>query len=264
MNEMDKISIVTISYNQCHFLQECICSVLEQQHEKIEYIVVDPGSTDGSRDLIKSYGDKITKTIFEPDDGPADGLAKGFAQATGSIFAYLNADDRFAPGAFSFAGNFFSTHHDIDVLCGAINIIDGKGKASLRKRTADLFNVRDYAAGICTVGQQATFFRADAYRRAGGFNPKNKIIWDGELLVDLALSGARFEVENKVLGDFRIYEESITGSQRHKKKYDLEMTRLQKKIADSGVALRTPLRTSLARLTYKTNFFRHLKYLTAR
>lgn len=257
-----KISIVTISFNQSKYLRECIRSVLDQQYAEIEYIIVDPGSTDGSREIIEGFGEKITKVIFEPDDGPADGLEKGFKKANGKIFGYLNADDRLAPGALSFVNSYFLDNLDIDVLCGAIRIIDDNGDASRRKRTADLFNLRDYATGICTVGQQGTFFRAEAYRRAGGFNVDNRILWDGELLVDLALSGGRFGVVDKVLGDFRIYEESITGSQRHKERYDSEMARVRKKIADAGFSLRSPINALLARLAYKINIFRHLKYLT--
>ncbi len=77
-----KVSVVTISYNQAEFLEQCIRSVIEQDYDDIEYIVVDPGSTDGSRDIIEKYHDYIDHIIFEPDCGPADGLNKGFAHAT--------------------------------------------------------------------------------------------------------------------------------------------------------------------------------------
>ena len=73
-----KISVVTISFNQAKFLRECIDSVLNQDYHEIEYIVVDPGSTDGSKKIIDSYGDKIIK-YYEKDYGPADGLNKGFS-----------------------------------------------------------------------------------------------------------------------------------------------------------------------------------------
>ena len=94
-----KISIVTLSFNQRAYLQEAIDSVLSQGYLDLEYIVVDPGSTDGSRDLIKSYGDRIAHCIFEPDRGAADGLNKGFERATGDVFGFLNADDLLFPGA---------------------------------------------------------------------------------------------------------------------------------------------------------------------
>ena len=95
-----KISIVTISFNQAKYLQQCIDSILGQTHCDLEYIVVDPGSTDGSRALIESYGNKIIK-VFAPDKGPADGLNQGFKHATGQIYGFINSDDYLLPGALT-------------------------------------------------------------------------------------------------------------------------------------------------------------------
>ena len=93
-----RISIVTLSYNQRTFLREAIDSVLQQDHPDLEYIVVDPGSTDGSREFIRSYGEQVAQVVFEPDQGAADGLNKGFSRATGEVFGFLNADDYLLPG----------------------------------------------------------------------------------------------------------------------------------------------------------------------
>ena len=92
-----KISIVTVSFNQADYLEQAIRSVVEQDYSDIEYIVVDAGSTDGSREIIER--DRIATVVFEPDREPADGLNKGFARATGDIFGYINADDAYLPGA---------------------------------------------------------------------------------------------------------------------------------------------------------------------
>ena len=94
-----KFSIVTVSFNQRQYLEEALASVLGQDYPAIEYIVVDPGSTDGSRELIESFRDRLASMIFEPDQGAADGLNKGFQQASGDIFAFLNSDDVLLPGA---------------------------------------------------------------------------------------------------------------------------------------------------------------------
>ena len=257
------ISIVTISFNQAAFLEECLSSVLSQDAGDDEYIVVDPGSTDASRDIIARHAVRIDKQILEPDAGPADGLNRGFAAATGELLGYINADDRYAPGAISFARKFFSDYPNVDVLCGAIRIIDRHGRASLRARTSDPFDLAHFAAGTCTVGQQATFFRRRAYDQAGGFNPDNSINWDGELLVDMALTGARFATTSRILGDFRIYAESITGSKRHTERLLREHERLADKIRAHGIPLYSPLRGALRRLLYKVNVARHLGYLLA-
>jgi glycosyltransferase involved in cell wall biosynthesis len=257
------ISIVTISFNQAAFLEECLMSVLSQKCEEVEYIVVDPGSTDGSRNILTRFADVI-ELILEPDRGPADGLNNGFAVATGDIFGYINADDRMAPGAIEFVGRFFTRNPDVDVLCGAIRIIDRDGRVSLRGRSADAFDLARYAAGICTIGQQATFFRRRAFELAGGFNPANHITWDGELLVDMALAGARFASVGNVLGDFRIYAESITGSNKHRERARREHERIAEKISARGVPLYSSLKKQLQRALYKGNLLRHLRYLQAR
>jgi len=258
------ISIVTISYNQAHYLEECLRSVLEQDYPHIDHIVVDPGSQDGSREIIQAHAARLSSVVLSPDDGPADGLNKGFAQARGSVFCYVNADDRLCPGALRTMGEFFTMHPEVDVACGAIRIIDRDGRPAPRKRTADRFDLARYVAGVCTVGQQGTFFRRAAFEAAGGFNVGNRVCWDGELLVDMALLGAHFATLPKVIGDFRIYSESITGSQRLHQRYEHEQVRIAAKIAARGIALHDPWITRWLRSAYRFNPFRHLGYLLVR
>ena len=102
---------------------------------------------------------------------------------------YDNADDYFEPGAFQRIAGFFHARPEVDVLCGAIRIVDGNGKARLRKLIADRFDLKRFVAGVSVVGQQGTFFRRRAFEHSGGFNLKNRTCWDGELLVDFALKG---------------------------------------------------------------------------
>lgn len=261
---MPRMSIVTISYNKGEFLAECVSSVLEQDCPGIQYIVVDAGSKDGSRQILASYVGSIDRLILEPDRGPADGLNKGFAAAAADIFGYLNADDRFLPGALRFVLDFFDSHPDVDVLTGAIRIIDAGGKPRLRRRTSDAFDVRRYHAGVCTIGQQATFFRRRAFETAGGFNIENRIAWDGELLVDMALTGARFDTTRKVLGDFRIYGGSITGSTDYRHRLSEYQGTLGRKLDRHAIRPFSPLTVQLLRLAYRADPVRHLGYLLAR
>src|SRR5208282_97982 len=103
------MSIVTISFNLAEFLERTIRSVVERNYSDIEFVVVDSGSTDGSHDIIERYRSHISRVIYEPDRGPVYGLNKGFASATGDIFAFLNFDDFLLPGAVSFdARDLFS------------------------------------------------------------------------------------------------------------------------------------------------------------
>ena len=122
-----KVSIVTISYNQAQFLEQAITSVIQQNHPDIEYIVVDAGSTDGSRDIIATYQHKIDKAVLEKDNGAADGLNKGFSFATGDIFGFLNSDDELLPDALARVMDFFHDHPEVDVVSGCGYFIDSKG-----------------------------------------------------------------------------------------------------------------------------------------
>lgn len=253
-----KFSIITISFNQARFLEQAIRSVVEQDYPEIEYIVVDPGSTDGSREIIERYQDRTTKVVFEPDNGPADGLNRGFAQATGDIYGYINADDYFEPDAFSRVAKFFQERPEIDVVLGAIKIVDSKGHAKWRKRMSDKFDLKKYADGRCWIGQQATFFRRTAYEKSGLFNVENKTCWDAELLVCMALNGCKFGRIYKVLGDFRIYEASISGSARLREKYIKDKDRIRKQIYVTISPSRLFHSNVLLRLLYKFDLRRHL------
>jgi len=208
-----KVTIVTISFNQAEFLEEAMLSVLNQSYKNIEYIVVDPGSTDGSREIIEKYRNRIAHVIFEPDDGPADGLNNGFSKATGDIYAYLNADDILLPEVVSKMVGYFQRFSDADVISGHGEVIDADSNR-LYRDFSDLFSLKSFLSGGGVVIQQSTFFNAQFYKLAGGFNAKNRNCWDGELMLDMALHGAKFKVVNAFIGGFRLHEQSISGSGR--------------------------------------------------
>jgi glycosyltransferase involved in cell wall biosynthesis len=88
-----KISIITVVWNNALTIRDAIDSVLSQTYKDREYIIVDGASTDGTVDIVKSYGDKITKFISEPDKGLYDAMNKGIGLATGDIVGILNSDD---------------------------------------------------------------------------------------------------------------------------------------------------------------------------
>ncbi len=258
------LTLVTISFNQRPFLRDCIESIVPQLRPDMDqYIVVDPGSTDGSRELIRSYGNAIHERIFEPDGGPADGLNRGFSRARGEVFGYINADDRLVPGALAFVRHFFRSEPGVDVLTGAIRLIDARGHAGLRGRTSDDFDLRRFVAGACLVGQQATWFRQEAWLRAGGFNPANRVMWDSELLVDMALTGARFAAVPRVLGEWRHHGASITSARGHRARLRAEFDRCRDKLGAAGVTPWGPLQSCWARLRYRFDVLRHIRYLQA-
>lgn len=235
-----KISIVTISFNQADFLKRCIESVLSQENVNLEYIVVDPGSSDGSRSIIESYGQKIT-SVFNPDDGPSDGLNNGFKIATGDVFGFINADDFLLPGSLSIISNHFRES-------GLEHFTSGYGftewPTGKRKRVMPTCMTKtNLLYGACTVFQQSTFFPAYMFREIGGFNPHNKTCWDAELFIDFICRGYTHMTINHTLAVFSLYPSSISGSGRLNTQYKTDMneifynvTRREKNSADIGLS----------------------------
>jgi len=241
-----KVSIVTLSYNQRIFLKDAIDSVLQQGHPDLEYIIVDPGSTDSSRELVKSYGQRITQVIFEADNGASDGLNKGFSRATGEVFGFLNADDYLLPGALCRVAAFFESHPQCDIVMGNGYIVDERRRPLRHVRARD-FTVQRYFHGGIRWLQQATFFRSEAFRRSLGFNVENRTSWDGELLVSMVQMGAVVGYLDADLAAFRIHNASISGSGRSQDAYRKDCRRvfLQIRGRDWGVA------DDLLRLLYR-------------
>jgi len=173
--------------------------------------VVDPGSTDGSRDIIERYSSHISKVILRPDRGAADGLNGGFADATGQILGFLNSDDMLLPGAVTAAVSFLDQHEDVDVVSGHSNLIAPDDRF-LRRLYSDRMSLRRCIYGGVILLQPSTFFRRKIFDRAGGFHAESRACWDGELFLELARAGGKFAIVDEFWSSYRIHAESMTGS----------------------------------------------------
>ena len=207
---MTHLSIVTISFNQYEFLGDCLTSVVSQMRNGVEYIVVDPGSTDGSRECIESYGSAIN-SVFEPDSGPADGLNKGFECAKGDYFYFLNADDVLLPGAIDVMLAAIQSDCVFDVFCFGGYLVD-RNLRRLRPMRSFRFSAKRFCRGNTSIFQQGLLFSAKKFREISGFNKANRTCWDAELAVDMSRVGATFVDRPEKIAYFRMYETSITGT----------------------------------------------------
>lgn len=206
-----RFSIVTISYNQGKFLQEALQSVIDQPDPDLEYIVVEGGSSDDSPAIIESYRDKIDQIIHLPNSTPTQCLNRGFANATGDIYGYINSDDALLPGSLAKVRQVFQKRPSLDVVSAHGWIVDATGRR-LHKLFSHKVDRRLCFYDCCTLVQQSTFFRAGLFRAVGGFDETSRFHWDGELMMKFANRGARFGIVHNCWSMFRVYPESLSGS----------------------------------------------------
>ena len=142
MAEVPVITVVTPSFNQAKFIEETLVSVLSQEGDFfLDYLVIDGASTDSSPEIIRRFADLLEKNewpircrnirfrwISEPDEGQADALQKGFDMAEGDIFAWLNSDDVYQPGALQSVAKFFCANPDAGLFYGGAEYCDAAGK----------------------------------------------------------------------------------------------------------------------------------------
>jgi glycosyltransferase involved in cell wall biosynthesis len=234
-------SIVTISFNQAPYIRACVESVLSQDFCYYEYLVQDPGSTDGSREIISSFASNLNAS-FEADDGPAEGLNKAFAKAKGQYFLFLNSDDMLMPGALSRLHKWILLdRRQHDVYSGACSVVDASGR-HIRYAYSDSMDLEMAAYGQCILIQPSSAINAEAFRAVNGFNASNHSNWDGELFIDIALKGFKFITSKHVLSCYRIHAGSITGSGSRYAQQQANHLRLFSKITSKDSSDISPMR----------------------
>ena len=184
------VSIITPSFNQAQFLPRTIESVLSQSYRNIEYIVVDGGSTDGSLEILQSYGDQL-KWISEPDNGQTHAINKGLARASGDILSYLNSDDTLAPNAVETVVNALDKSPESGTVYGNANYIDvddkvtgwyATDKATFEKILQD-----------CCICQPTVYWRASVMKSVGRFDESLHYAMDYEMWLRMAKAGIQMK-----------------------------------------------------------------------
>lgn len=209
------VTIITPSYNQGRYLESTIRSVLEQDYPRIEYIIIDGGSTDESLAIIQRFSKRLAYWESQPDRGQAQAVNKGLQRSRGEILSWLNSDDLLAPGAVGKAVKVLQDHSEIDVVYGRLARIDDSGKPvptpNLPKDRVefDLNHVIDE----CIVNQPGSFWRRRIMDRVGLLDERLIYSLDYQYWIRMALAGAKFKRIEAVVAHFRLSVGSKTVGQ---------------------------------------------------
>lgn len=209
-----KISVITPSFNQGHFIKETIDSVLNSNYDDIEYIVMDGGSTDDTVDILKSYGDRIIWKS-EKDNGQTDAINKGMNLATGDILCFLNSDDYYMADTISYVMDYFKNNNDAMWLSGDYKIVDENGEeiqgfVKKYKNLLKSFPNKMTLKVANYIIQPSTFWRKEVYKTIGPFDEKLNYVMDYDYWLR-TIKKYPLYLTKKKLCSFRIHGQSKGG-----------------------------------------------------
>ena len=185
MSSHPLVSVITPSYNQAAFLEQTIQSVLKQDYEPIEYILVDGASEDSSLEIINRYADRLSWWVSESDSGQAEAINKGLVRAAGDIIAWINSDDIYLPGAVTQAVELMNLNPEIALVYSDAVTIDAHGQPLNFLSFGD-WSLPDLAA-FRIICQPAVFMRREYLLKAGCLDPSYHFLLDHNLWVRIAM-----------------------------------------------------------------------------
>ena len=190
INSKPLVSIITPSYNQGRYIEETLQSVLKQDYPRIEYLVIDGGSTDNSVEVINKYRDRLAFFVSEKDKGQSDAINKGFKKATGEIIAWLNSDDVYTEHAVARAVDVLQNNPDCGFVYGNVLSMDMQ---------SEVFNTMTFGDwGLAElmrfkiISQPGLFMRKSALDAVGFLDPNYHYLMDHHLWLKIA---AKFSVK---------------------------------------------------------------------
>lgn len=165
---MQKISIITVNFNNKNGLYKTIESVQKQTYSNIEYIVIDGGSTDGSKELIEKNAESLSYWVSEKDKGIYDGMNKGLGMATGDYCLFLNSGDYLVDNNV-LSLLFDKTILNEDLIIGRQKFINERGRITKGWRI-DENEMDERFLWNNTLPHQATFIKTAVLKEIGGYD----------------------------------------------------------------------------------------------
>lgn len=199
-----RITIITPSFNQGEFIEQTILSVMKQNHNDVEHIIIDGGSTDNTVSILKKY--PHLKWISEKDSGQSNAINKGFKIATGDILAWLNSDDYYDENVFGDIVRYFESNPRCNLLYGDITFVDRKGHV-LSRITGDIINYNKLIECPDIVRQPSFFWRHEVLTEVGGLDENLHLVMDFDFFLRVATQH-RFHYYNENFSYYRFYEQN--------------------------------------------------------
>ena len=211
-----KITVVIPSYNQAAYLPATLASVCTQDYPDVEILVFDGGSTDGSVDILRAWpaptGDKTLRWVSQRDGGQADAINLGLRVGTGDVFAYLNSDDVYYPGALAAAAAHFQSNPGCLVLYGRSNHLHADGSV-MEPYPTEPWDY-DRLLDTCFLCQPATFWRREVIERFGVFDDALRYTMDYEYWLRVGRVVPFDYLDTYCLAGSRLHADTKTLSQR--------------------------------------------------
>jgi glycosyltransferase involved in cell wall biosynthesis len=202
------VSIITPSFQQAQWLESCIKSVLNQTYKNVEYIIIDGGSTDGSKEIIEKYSSQLSYWQSNKDRGQANAINIGYKHAKGEIIAYLNADDLLEPWAVETIVRVFEVNNEFAIMYGKCNTIDENGNEIKESEGFQLRFEGLLADGMLPgMYQPACFFNKTYLDPEFIVDEKLSLAFDYELILNLS-SQKNLLFINKSIASYRVHHKS--------------------------------------------------------
>jgi glycosyltransferase involved in cell wall biosynthesis len=221
-----RITLVTPSFNQGHFLEETIRSVLLQGYPNLEYMIIDGGSTDNTLDVIRRYEAHLAYWVSEPDSGQPEAINKGFARSTGAIMAWLNSDDLYLPGTLLLAARHFTGQPGLDWLVGSVQMTDPDGQyvrtlsTEPRHWLADKRLFTNDLRWAHTIDQPGVFWSRRMWQAAGPLDEKRPYGLDPKLWLKAFAIGFHPKWIATELATYRLHHGSKTVSEAAEQRFE--------------------------------------------
>lgn len=249
-SDLPKITIVTPNFNNSRFIEATIRSVLGQNYPRLEYIVMDGGSTDGSCDIIKRYESRLHEWKSEPDRGQSHAINKGWTIATGDLVAWINSDDCLTPNALLRVAHHSAGKDDVGFIHGQATVIDERDRP-IGARGRHFDPLMSLATSRNPVAQSSVFIRREALEEVGLLDETLHMSMDWDLYLRLGLRSGSFFVP-EIWSLFR--QAPTTKTSTNTMGFGPDKVRIVKKL-DGDPASHTAIR-SVRRAAYASAYVR--------